>query len=449
MGATKDGKMTAAEAEAVYQAGAFRGAPVRGALNCMFSPYNLDNVHVVGYDVAVNRPKVAAYRAPGVPMATFAAEGVINELADGLGIDRLEFRHRNAISEGSSTTYGLKVGPIGYKEVLEKAMDHPHYKAPLGPNQGRGVASGFWGTAGGLSCASINISADGTVILLEGNPDVGGSRASMAMMVAEELGIEYEKVRPVVADTGSLGFTFLSAGSRVTYATGMASVEAARDAIRVMCERAAKIWDVSAEEVIWEDGHAKPASSNVGDFEPLSLADLAKRAPQTGGAIAGHAELNAMGQQPALGTHIVDVEVDKETGQVKVLRYTVIQDTGRAIHPDYVEGQFQGGAVQGIGWALNEEYVYDDKGRLENPGFLDYRVPVASDVPMIDTVIVEEPNPAHPYGVRGVGETPIVPPQAAVINAVEIALGLRLSELPMSPPKLLAAIEAANGSGGD
>ena len=135
--------------------------------------------------------------------------------------------------------------------------------------------------------------------------------------------------------------------------------------------------------------------------------------------------------------------MDPGTGRVEVLRYTAVQDAGRAIHPSYVEGQIQGGVVQGIGWALNEEYVYGDDGRLQNAGFLDYRVPVCSDVPMIDAKIVEVPNPRHPYGVRGVGETPLVPPMAAMANAVAAATGIRFEELPMSPPKVLKAMGEA------
>ena len=247
----------------------------------------------------------------------------------------------------------------------------------------------------------------------------------------------------MIDDTASLGYTFLPGGSRVTFAGGMATIDAAQDAIRQLCERAAKIWEIPSDAVEWEDGYAKPAGANAGDFEPMSLAEIAKMAGKTGGPIVGHAQINAQGAGPSFGTHIVDVEVDRETGRVTVVRYTVLQDAGKAVHPAYVEGQYQGGAVQGIGWALNEEYVYGADGRLENPGFLDYRIPVASDVPMIDTVIVEVPNPRHPYGVRGVGETPIVPPMAAITNAVADALGIRFTELPMSPPKVLAAIGEA------
>ena len=232
-------------------------------------------------------------------------------------------------------------------------------------------------------------------------------------------------------------------GSRGPCAVRLATIKAGREAITIMCGRAAKIWGIDEDAVFWEDGHAKPAGPNAGKFPPMSLAEIAAVASNTGGPIAGHHEVNAEGAGVSFATHLVDAEVDPETGAVKILRYTVFQDAGKAVHPAYVEGQFQGGAVQGIGWALNEEYIYGPDGRLQNPGFLDYRIPVASDLPMIDTVIIEVPNPGHPYGVRGVGETSIVPPLAAVANAVSAAAGVRLTALPMSPPTVLAASHAA------
>jgi CO/xanthine dehydrogenase Mo-binding subunit len=440
VGATRDGRITAAEAVLKYQAGAFQGSPVQPGCMCAFAPYDLDNVKVVGFDVVVNRPKVAAYRAPGGPIAEFAVEQVIDELAKRLNLDPVELRLKNAAKEGTKAAYGPKFGPIGMVQTLEAARAHPHYRAPLKANQGRGVASGFWFNIGGETCATLNLGEDGTVTLVAGTPDIGGSRASLAMMAAEELGIEVDKVRPIIGDTSALGYNFLTGGSRVTFSSGMAVIEAARDVIRQLCERAAKIWEVAPDEVIWEDGHARSGKL------ALSLAEIAKTAGKTGGPIVGNAAINAQGAGPSLATHVVDVEVDPETGKVTILRYTAIQDAGKAVHPSYVEGQMQGGAVQGIGWALNEEYIYDKDGRLENPGFLDYRIPVCSDVPMIDTVIVEVPNPRHPYGVRGVGETPIVPPMAAIANAVENATGIRFTALPMSPPRVLEAIDAARAS---
>jgi CO/xanthine dehydrogenase Mo-binding subunit len=224
----------------------------------------------------------------------------------------------------------------------------------------------------------------------------------------------------------------------------LAVIEAARDMVRQLRERAAKIWEIALDQVIWEDGRARTIGGDK--RRELSLAEIASTAGKTGGPIVGNAAINAQGAGPSFATHLVDVEVDRETGRAAIVRYTAIQDAGKAVHPDYVEGQMQGGAVQGIGWALNEEYIYDAKGRIENPGFLDYRIPVCSDVPMIDTVIVEVPNPRHPYGVRGVGETPIVPPMAAIANAMENALGIRFTQLPMSPPRILEAIEGTGAA---
>ena len=443
VGCTNEGHITAGEAELAYEAGAFAGSPVGPGTMCAFAPYDLENVKVVGFDVVVNRSKTAAYRAPGAPISEYAVECVIDEIAKKLDMDPVDFRLKNAAKEGTKAAYGPKFGPVGLIETLEGAKNHDHYKVPLGANQGRGVASGFWFNIGGETSATVNINEDGTATLVSGTPDIGGSRASLCIMAADTLGIPYDKIRPIIGDTANLGYTFLTGGSRATYSSGMAVATASKTAIAEMCKRAAAIWEIPEEAVEWKDGCARPAGSNAGDFEPMPLGDIAKIAGKTGGPISGHAHINAQGAGPSFGTHVVDVEVDRETGRVTVLRYTVLQDAGTAVHPSYVEGQYQGGAAQGIGWALNEEYIYGADGKLQNAGFLDYRVPVASDLPMIDTVIVEVPNPRHPFGVRGVGETPIVPPMAAIANAIENAIGIRLFELPMSPPKVLKAIKSA------
>ena len=436
IGATSDGRIVAASAELRYQGGAFPGSPVEFGAMSGFAPYDLENVRTIGWDVVTNRPKQAAYRAPGAPMAAFAVESCIDELAGRLGIDPLELRLKNAAGDGTKSAYGPRFGVIGLRATLEAAKAHPHRSAPLGPNQGRGIATGFWFNFGGETCVSLNVNADGTVGLSVGTPDIGGSRASMGMMAAEELGIDYSQVRTIIADTASLGYNDVTDGSRVTFASGLATIHAARDAIGKLCARAARMWGIPPEAVVWEDGHARPAGANAGQHEPLSLAEIAASASKTGGPIAG----------VSFATHMVDAEVDPDTGKVTILRYTVFQDAGKAVHPAYVEGQFQGGAAQGIGWAINEEYIYGDDGRLQNAGFLDYRIPVASDLPMIDAVIVEVPNPGHPYGVRGVGETSIVPPLAAIANAVSAAAGVRLTELPMSPPRVLKAMQSARGA---
>ncbi|RWE54674.1 xanthine dehydrogenase family protein molybdopterin-binding subunit [Mesorhizobium sp.] len=442
IGARKDGTITAAEATLRYSCGPYAGMWAEIGAMTAFACYNLENVRTVGYEVLVNRPKTAAYRAPSAPMAAFAVESAIDELAKEIGMDPVEFRIRNAAQEGTRSSYGPVYGPIGIGPTLEAAKNHPHMKAPLAKHQGRGMACGFWFNFGGQTCTDLNIGMDGSVSLAVGTVDVGGSRASLSLVAAEELGIAYEQVKAVVADTSSLGYNDMTDGSRGTFSSSMATISAARNTIKILRERAAQMWDIPVDDVVWEKGHAIAKGEKYGNLAALSLKEIAASSGKTGGPIAGHSELVADGAGVSFATHICDIEVDPETGATRVLRYTVVQDAGKAVHPTYVEGQYQGGAAQGIGWALNEEYIYGKDGRLQNPGFLDYRIPVCSDLPMIDTQILEIPNPNHPYGVRGVGETSIVPPLAAIANAVSNAAGVRMTHIPMSPPRILAAIEA-------
>jgi CO/xanthine dehydrogenase Mo-binding subunit len=445
LGATKDGRITAATATLRYSNGPYADMWAELGAMTSFACYDLENVKTVGFEVLVNRPKVAAYRAPSAPMAAFAVESAVDELAQKIGMDAVELRIKNAAQEGTKSSYGPVYGPIGIGPTLEAAKAHPHMSAPLGKNQGRGMACGFWFNFGGQTCTDLNVNADGTVTLAVGTVDVGGSRASLSLIAAEELGIDYQEVKAVVADTATLGYNDMTDGSRGTFSSSMATISAARNAIEVMRQRAAITWDIPVDDVLWEDGQAKAAGPKYGNLSPLSVKDIAAESGNTGGPIAGHSELVADGAGVSFATHLCDVEVDPETGSTRIVRYTVIQDAGKAVHPSYVEGQYQGGAAQGIGWALNEEYVYGEDGRLQNPGFLDYRIPVCSDLPMIDTQILEIPNPNHPYGVRGVGETSIVPPLAAIANAVSNAVGVRMSHIPMSPPRILAALEADKG----
>ena len=448
IGAKKDGTLVAAEGTWYLQAGAFPGSPIRGAAGCSFAPYNIPNVHSRGFDVVSNRSKVAAYRAPGAPIGAHAVECVLDEIAEKLKIDPLELRLKNAAKQGTKAAHGPVYPVIGYEQTVRAAMEHPHYRAPLKANQGRGVASGFWFNAGGESSAQVNITEDGNVTVVTGHPDVGGSRASTANITAELLGIDYKKVNVLIGDTSVIGFSNLTGGSRVTYASAMVVTAATQNVIKTLRERAAKIWKIEADAVEWVNGEARPAGANAGKFPPLTLAQLAAQANATGGPIGAGSSQTTGGAEGGFATHICDVEVDRETGKVSVVRYTSIQDVGRAIHPSYVEGQMQGGVAQGIGWALNEEYIYTSDGKLDNASFLDYRMPVCSDLPMLDSVMIEIPNPKHPQGVRGVGEVPLVPPLAAVANAIHNALGLRMTSLPMSPPKVRAALKGAGAKKG-
>lgn len=440
LGATKDGKIVAGEAWLAYDAGAFPAGIIGPGCMCVFSCYEIPNAKVEGFDVCLNKPNTAAYRAPGATNAAFACETVIDELAATLGLDPIEFRLKNAAKEGTRRVDGVVYPRIGFVETLEAARNHPHYKVPIkGKNRGRGVASGYWFNIGLKSSAAANVNSDGTVNLIEGSTDIGGTRTTAAMQLAETLGIAAEDVLPQVGDTDSVGYTDVTGGSRVTFATGWACYEVGLDIRRQMTERAAKLWECDPADVSFDGGVFRR------NGESLSFKELAAKLGETGGPVVGRATVDPHGCGGAFATHIVDVEVDEETGKVSILRYTAIQDAGKAIHPSYVEGQIQGGSVQGIGWALNEEYFFDDQARMRNASFLDYRMPTTFDVPMIDAVIVEVPNPGHPYGVRGVGEVPIVPPPAAIAVAIHNAIGVRMEELPMSPPKVCKAVLAKGG----
>jgi xanthine dehydrogenase molybdenum-binding subunit len=446
IGAARDGKITAAEVWMAYEAGAFPGSPFAPGAMTTLGPYNIENLKIDSFDVVVNRPKVAAYRAPGSPASAFACETALDELAEKCGIDPLEFRLRNASREGTPQPAGPPFKKIGYVETVEAIKKSDQYRSELtGKNRGRGVASGFWFNGGLQSSATVNVHTDGTVSVVTGSVDIGGSRAAMAMVAAEVLGLDAGDVRPIVADTDATGHTDVTGGSRIALATGLAVYDAANDAVRQLKQRVAKLWEKQADEIEFENGLFTARADGAA---PMPLKQLAARLAKTGGPVTGRATVNA-GAVGAVGnafaTVCVDVEVDPDTGKVQILRATIAQDVGRAIHPDYVEGQMQGGLAQGIGWALNEEYVYDDRGILRNAGLLDYRMPTCLDLPPIETIVVEVLNPGHPLGVRGVGEVSIVPPMAAVANAIYRAVGIRMTELPMSPPRLLKALLRKRG----
>ena len=438
LGATRDGKITAAQAFLAYEAGAYPGSPVGAGAMCVFATYDIPNVVIDGFDVVVNKPKTAAYRAPGATNAAFATETIVDQIAEKLGIDPIEFRLKNASKEGTRRADGPTYPRIGCVEGLEAMKKHPHYSAPLeGPNRGRGVSVGMWPNFGFQSSCSISVNANGTINLVEGSVDIGGTRASVAMQAAEVLGISAEDVRPTVADTDSVGFTSVTGGSRVTFATGWAAYEAAQDVKRRMTEQLARIWEVAPETIELDHGVFKFRD----DPElKMTFKELAGQLSSTGEPIVGYATVNPRGAGASFSANIVDVEVDTETGKVTILRLTAFQDAGKAIHPSYVEGQMQGGSAQGIGWALNEEYYMSGDGQMVNSTLLDYRMPTTLDLPMIDTVIVEVPNPGHPFGARGVGEANIIPPPAALANAIYRAVGVRMDKLPMNPGAIMEAI---------
>ena len=439
IGATKDGKITAAQVWMAFEAGAYPGSPIGGGTLCATGPYNIANLLIDGYDVVVNKQKVQAYRAPGQPQGAFAVEPVIDELAEKLGMDPLEFRLKNAVKEGDRMPNGVPHPHFGVMEMEEAMKAHDHYQTPLtGPNQGRGVAVGYRWQGGQASSATITVNNNGTINLVTGSVDIGGSRTAVAMQAAEILGISAEDVSPTVVDTDTIGWTGVTGGSRTAFDTGLAAIQAAQETIRLMKVRAALLWEIDEEEVIFDGGIFRCTSTE----DNISFKGLSARLMQTGGPVTCSVSAASPGSGPIIAGNLVDVEVDPETGKVDILRYTAFMDVGTAVHPAYVEGQIQGGTVQGIGWALNESYFYDEEGVMLNSSFLDYRMPTSLDVPMIDTVMIEVPNPKHPFGIRGVGEAPIIPPLPALAIAVSNAIGVKMSDLPLTPDVILAALES-------
>ena len=428
-----DKKIIAAKVKFFMEGGAFQGAPIGGAAASSFAPYDIPNIFVKGFDVSVNKATSSAYRAPGAPIVTFAIESLIDDIANQLKIDPLELRLNNVAKEGTRRVNGLINPPIGAEEILLAIKNSDHYKSTKDKNIGRGISIGFWGNGSGAACAIANVMADGKISLIEGSVDIGGSRTVVSQQMSEILGIPVENINPKIGDTDTIGYTSNTGGSGVAFKSGWAAIEAAKDIQNQMLDRASVLLGIDRQNLIYTNG----AVVNQSDpQQKLSFLQIASSANDTGGPIVGSSNLNPSGAGGSFAAHIVDLSIDQETGKIDISRITVLQDAGKAIHPSYVEGQMQGGIVQGIGWALNEEYFNSDEGKMINSTLLDYRMPISLDLPNIDTIIIEKFNPGHPFGVRGVGESSIITPMSAITNAVMDIIGVRFNNLPINPTSI-------------
>ncbi|MBI4336496.1 MAG: xanthine dehydrogenase family protein molybdopterin-binding subunit [Chloroflexi bacterium] len=445
VGVKRDGTITAIQAKFIFSAGAYPGSPLAGGAMAGLGPYKTPNLKVDAYDVVTNLHRIEAYRAPGAPQANFAIECTMDEVAEKLGIDPLEFRSRNLVQEGDLMPNDTPFNRVGYREVLERVKSHPAWASPLGgPNRGRGLAVGFWrGGAGGQYSCTLMVNGDGSFSLLVGTVDLSGTRTGLAQMVAEEFSVPVEAVWLDTADTGEIAYTDESSGSRVTYAMSIALQQAVQDVMGQLKERAAAKLKVSAQDIEYRE---RKFSAKGAPDRAVTLQELATESVRGAGSIMGHGSTTRMQPAPVFAAHVADVEMDPETGRARLLRFTSFQDVGFAVNPPMVEATMQGGASQGIGWALSEEVMFDEKGGVRNPNLLDYRIPTAMDLPMLGTEIIEVPASGGPYGVRGTGEAPIVPPLAAVANAVTHATGVRVRELPLSPERVFWAKRQAGGS---
>jgi CO/xanthine dehydrogenase Mo-binding subunit len=442
MGATKDGRITAAEVWMAYEAGAFPGSPVGAGMNVILAPYRIENVLIDGYDVVVNKPRTSAYRAPGGTNAAYAAEVVIDELCEKLGMDPLEFRLLNGVKEGDRRASGPAYRRIGYLETVRAIQQSEHYRTPLeGPNRGRGVASGYWGNWGGRSSVAASVNVDGQVNLIVGSVDLSGTRTTLAMQLAETLGIPVEHIKPVVADTDAVGYNDVTGGSRTTFGTGVAVYELGRRLKEEMIGRVAELWELDPTEVSYADGifaagerrmTFQEAAGRLNEDRPI-MVSAATHAQEVG---------------PGFATHCVDVEVDPETGKVTICSFAAADDFGNVVNPMIVEGQVHGGLAQGIGQALMEGAVYDENGQLLTGSYMDYAMPRAEDVPFykVDHSCVT-PCTHNPLGVKGCGEAGAIGSPPAVVNAVIDALhragktNVTHIDMPLSPSRVWAAIQ--------
>ncbi len=439
VGATGEGRLTAVYMKAIFDAGAFPIAPVVAAYLTSLAAYKVPHLKFEGYEVVTNRPKIGALRAPGAPQGSFAVESQIDLLAEKLSLDPLELRRRNAAQEGDPPPVGRPLNRIGLQPLLDRVAGHPAWTAPLdGPHRGRGLSLAYWPGAVMVSSCHLTLHDDGSFSLILGSVDLTGTRTAMLQIAAQELGVEPSQISVSVGDTDSVGHTEVSGGSRITYTMSAAVHQACVGMLEQLRDRAATGLEVDSGELEYSGGTFR---SRTSPDKQLTLADLGRQSLRRGGPVTATGTATRLQSAPVFAAHVADVEVDPETGQVKVLKYTAFQDAGRAVNPMQVEGQLQGGAVQGVGWALMEGYHFSDSGVLQNATMLDYKTPTATDVPFIDAVIVEVPASDGPYGIRGVGEAPIIPPLAALANAIHRATGVRLRELPMNPEAVFMAMQ--------
>ena len=450
LGATSDGRLRGLRARLLFETGAFAENSIEGiAAILTVGPYHWEAHEVVAYGVETNRAGTGTYRAPGAPQATFALEQLIDELALELDVDPIDLRRRNLVAPDDEMADGTPWGGIGLDECLARIATHPLWRdrASLPDGEGVGVAAGAWPGGRQPASAICRLEADGRITVVTGVVDISGTMTGFATIAAEGLGIAPGEISVVAADTASAPRSPVSGGSAITYSTGRA-VQRATDALREkILAYAALLLEIDVRDLELVDGAVRPKGT---PRRGVTLAEIGASLDGWSSAfepLEGHGGTVPPVLAPLTSAHLVHVRVDRESGAVRVLRYVIAQDVGRALNPALIEGQLHGGATQGIGWALHEAMVYDDAGQLLTGTFLDYALPTAPLVPEFETIIVEVPAPDGPYGAKGIGEGPVCGAAAAVANAVTDATGVRFRALPLTAPRVwrgLAAREDAS-----
>ena len=443
-GVMKDGTIVAREAASVFDMGAYLGAGPTAGISHALGAYRIPNFRVRSYGVYSNKIWTGSYRASGVADMTFSVESHMDIVARKIGVDPVEFRLKNAIEEGDTNIQGNRVPRNGLKETLRAVGEKLGARSSEGDGDnavatGRGVALCEWRSGSGPSTASISLNEDGTISVLTGSVDISGTDTVLAQIAAETLGIGMEHVVIAKRDTDLAPYTQPSGGSRIIYSQGKAVQMAAEDAKSKLLALAADRLGVSQEVLECAGGNVYVLDNPPQGY---SIAQLARMSlTSRGGPIIGTGSLSSMPYAPVFNTQGVELKVDRETGQIRLTRFVQAQDVGTPINPMLVEGQIEGGAVQGIGRALTENVLIDaGDGHLLNPSFTTYLMPLAMDLPPIENILVEVPTEEGPFGARAVAEPPGFGPPAAIANAVHDALGIRIKDLPITPEKVLAAL---------
>lgn len=442
-GAKRDGSLVALQARLVFDAGSSPGAPASIAAILLGGYYKTPNLEIESLEVLTNKPPNGAYRAPGAPQASFAIESQMNVMAERLGLDPVEFRLRNCSQQGDPMPNGRPWARMGLRQVLEALRDHPKYAGrEREDGVGYGIAVGGWPGGVESATACIRANTDGTFHVVMGAVDLTGTATTMGLIAADALGVPPEQIRVVTADTDHAPYAGMSAGSKTTYTVGPAVKAAAEDAKKQILAIASAELEARPDDLEINDGSVRVKGSPQ---KFISLADITKKSMSFGAKyppVFGNSSLPSPKASPGFAAHLAKVKVDRDTGQVRLLDYLVIQDVGFAINPAGVEGQMRGGAVQGIGWGLFESMIYDDQGTLLTWGFSEYPIPRATDVPPMDLVMVHVPSEFGPYGAKGVGEPPVIPGGAALAAAIADATGVRFTVLPVTPVRLMEALMA-------
>jgi CO/xanthine dehydrogenase Mo-binding subunit len=451
-GVKRDGTLMALEAETILESGAFSGAVLTMGAVFIASVYQWPSFDVRGFEVLTHKASIAAYRAPTAPQTFFAVDSHMEQIARALDLDSVEFRLRYLMKEGDPMANGQPWQSNGAKQVLSRLAEHPLWKnrkewAASGGKDGHGLrgtglAVGGWIPGLQPTGATVRLNPDGSLSVLTGQVDIAGTNIALAQIAASAYGVDMDHVRITTGDTDTAPMTGLSAGSKTIYTVGTAVLQAAEDARRQTFEIAAKELEVSVHDLDLEDGRVSVRGM---PDRGITLAQIGKKGNlymSKVPPVLGVSHPAFALQAPAFAAQLARIEVDPDTGEVTLRDFVVVQDAGRAINPIGVEGQMQGGAVQSLGIALTEALMFDDSGRLTNPSLLDYRKLTAADLPNIETIIVEVPSPAGPFGARGVGEPPIIPAPAAIANAIHDATGIRLTELPLTSERIALALLA-------